>query len=123
MRRRAWVTALAVVLAGCDGGPSGPGTILARASGPDVGGAVLEMSGSGIRGFTGRGSTRVYWAGVPGRAGVFRVVLVDPEGGDMGFDLVVDDRGMDGPTVTVISAAGTDNRLIPKSSVVVRFER
>lgn len=123
MRFRAWTTALALFLAGCDWGPSGPGTILARASGPDVGGAVLEISGSGIRGFTGRGSTRVYWAAVPGPADVFRVVLVDPAGGDMGFDLAVDDRGMDGPSVTVIAAAGTDNLLIPTRSVVVRFER
>jgi hypothetical protein len=97
--------------------------ILARATGPDVGGAVLEISGSGIRGFTGRGSTQVYSAAVPGRAGVFRVVLVDPEGGDMGFDIEVDDRGMDGPVAAVVSVAGTDNGLLPTSSLVVRFER
>lgn len=125
MRRRTSAIALAFALAtaACDSGPSGPGTILARATGPDVGGAVLEITGTGIRGFTGRGSTRVYSSGVPGRPGVFRVVLVHSEGGDMGFDIEVDDRGMDGPSVTVISVAGTDNRLLPTSSAVVRIER
>jgi hypothetical protein len=123
VRLRAGLLAFLLVAAGCEWGPSGPGTILARASGPEVGGAVLEVVGSGIQGFAGRGSTRVYWAAMPGRADAFRVVLVDPDGGDMGFDMAVDDRGMDGPAVTVIAAADTGNRLIPTTSVVVRFER
>ena len=123
MRRIAVVIAITLAVAACDSGPSGPGSILARATGPDVGGALLEIRGTGIRGFAGRGSTRVYSAAVPDRPGVFRVVLVDPEGGDMGFDIQVDDRGMEGPAATVISVAGTDNGLLPVADLMVRFER
>jgi hypothetical protein len=123
VRRIAVVIAITLAVAACDSGPSGPGSILARATGPDVGGALLEIRGTGIRGFAGRGSTRVYSAAVPDRPGVFRVVLVDPEGGDMGFDIQVDDRGMEGPAATVISVAGTDNGLLPVADLMVRFER
>lgn len=111
------------LLAGCDLGPSGPGALSGRASAEGLGGVVLEVQGSGIRGFAGRGSTQVYAAPVADRAGVHRVILIDPEGGELGFDVEVDDRGMEGPMVTVVQAAGTDNATMPASEVAVRIER
>lgn len=120
---RALALLAAVVVAGCDFGPSGPGSLTARASGESLGGVVLEIQGAGIRGFTGRGSTRVYSAPVAGRPRVHRVVLVDPAGGDLGFDIEVDDLGMEGPVATVVQAARTDNTMMLSAGVTVRIER
>jgi hypothetical protein len=121
---RALALLSAVLLAtGCDLGPSGPGTLTARASGESLGGVVLEIQGRGIRGFSGRGSTRVYSAPVAARPGVHRVILVDPVGGEIGFDIEVDDRGMDGPVATVVQAARTDNTMMLSSGVTVRIAR
>ena len=109
------------VLAGCDSGPSGPGSYYGRAIGPSVGGVVLEIEGTGIQGFTGRGSTRAYSAPVPGRPNTHRLVLIDPQGGDLGFDMLVDDLDMHRPYVTVVEATGTDNRRAAPGSVTIRF--
>lgn len=120
---RALVLALLVAVAACDSGPSGPGTLTVVATGASLGGVVLEVEGAGIRGFAGRGSTRVYSAPVQGRTGVHRVVLVGPEPGDLPFEMQVDDLGMEGPVVTVVQAARDDNFVIPASGVSVRIER
>lgn len=112
-----------VALAGCDFGPSGPGVLTGRASADALGAVVLEMQGSGIRGFSGRGSTQVYSAPVAGRSGVHRVILIAPDGGDLGFDVEVEDVGMEGPAVTVVQAARIDNATMPASLVTVRIER
>lgn len=119
----ALVVALAVVLAGCDSGPSGPGALTATASAPSLGGAVLQVEGSGIRGFSGRGSTRVYSAPRQDRPGAHRVLVIAPEPGELTFDIEVDDLGMEGPVVTVVSAADGDNLGMPASRVTVRIER
>ena len=110
-------------VAACDSGPTGPGTLTAVATGASLGGVVLEVEGTGIRGFAGRGSTRVYSAPVQGRPGVHRVVLIGPEPGDLPFEMQVDDLGMEGPVVTVVQAARGDNFAIPASGVSVRIER
>lgn len=122
-RVRALVLALLMAAAACDSGPSGPGTLTAVATGASLGGVVLEVEGAGIRGFAGRGSTRVYSAPVQDRTGVHRVVLIGPEPGDLPFEMQVDDIGMEGPVVTVVQAARGDNFAIPASQVSVRVER
>lgn len=111
------------VLAACDSGPSGPGSILARASAPSLGGVLLEVEGRGIRGFSARGTTQVYSAAVPGGGERHRVLLIDPVGGEIGFDIEVEDLGMDGPVIRVIQATRTDNAMISTGSVVVSIER
>lgn len=112
-----------LAVAACDSGPSGPGTMTAFASGASIGGAVLQVEGTGIRGFTARGTTRLYSAAVDGRDGTHRVILVTPTPGEMAFDIEVDDRGMEGPVVTVVSAANHDNLVVSASNVTVRVER
>ena len=109
--------------AACDSGPSGPGTLEARVQADALGAAVLEVEGGGIQGFVGRGSTQVYSGAVPGRAGVHRVIVVDPVGGDIVFEVEVDDVRMDGPIVTVVKAANTGNVPMSVSGVTVRIER
>jgi hypothetical protein len=54
---------------------------------------------------------------------VYRVIVVDPVGGDIGFEIQVDDVGMDGPILTVITAARTDNATMSAAGVAVRVER
>jgi hypothetical protein len=110
-------------VAACDFGPSGPGTLVARVSADAVGAVVLEVEGRGIQGFSGRGSTQVYSAPLPERPNVHRVILMDSEGGELGFEVRVDDRGMDGPFISVVQAAGADNSMLPSGSVTVRMER
>lgn len=109
--------------AACDSGPSGPGTLTAFASGPDIGGAVLQVEGSGIRGFDARGSTRLYSGAVAGQAGTHRVIVVTPTPGEMAFDIEVDDLGLADPVVTVVSAANGDDLVVSASHVAVRIER
>lgn len=120
---RTFVLAALLAVAACDSGPSGPGTLTGVATGASLGGVVLEVEGTGIRGFAGRGSTRVYSAPVQGRAGVHRVILIGPEPGDLPFEVQVDDLGMEGPVITVVQAARGDNFAIPASRVSVRVER
>jgi hypothetical protein len=123
-RRMRLLAALAVgVLGACDSDPSGPGAFLARASAPGLGAVVLEVEGQGITGFAGRGSTRVYSAAVPSRPRVHRVVLVDAVGGEIGFDIQVEDVGMERPVVTVVQAAGTDNRSLSSGAVSIAVEQ
>jgi hypothetical protein len=126
---RWWIGLLVVlVISACDSGPRGPGALLARASldgasgGPSLGAVVLELQGSGIQGFEARGDTRLYASAVPGKVDVHRVVLVHPSGGELGFEILVDDVGMDRPGVTVVQAADTDNAILERQTVVVRIE-
>lgn len=122
--RRLLVLGIAVLaLAACDSGPSGPGALEGTATGASLGVALLEVEGAGINGFEGRGSTQVYSAAVPGRTGVYRVIVLDRAGGSLGFAVDVDDRGMEGPVVTVIQAADTDNVPMSAGGVSVSIVR
>lgn len=125
-RRTALCMGAAFFVAGigaCDFGPSGPGALEGHVTGPLLGGVVLEVVGVGIRGFEGRGSTRAYSAPVATRANAHRVILIDPQGGELVFDIRVDDIGMEGPVVTVVSATGTDNLELLAGSIEVTVER
>lgn len=126
---RRWIGLLAfLAVSACDGGPEGPGALSARAvldeapGGASLGAAVLEFQGRGIQGFEARGDTRLYASAVAGKTDVHRVVLVHPSGGELGFEILVDDLGRDRPMVTVIQAAGIDNNPLPSGVVVVRIE-
>lgn len=104
-------------------GPSGPGSLGARISADGLGGAILEVEGGGIQGFAARGDSRVYSAPMPGREGAHRVVIIHPTGGELGFDIVVDDVGMESPVVRVVSATRADNTLMSVSGIAITVER
>lgn len=120
--RGAVVGAVCVLVVGACG-PSGPGALTGRLSADGLGGAILEVDGRGIQGFSGRGDSRVYSAPMPGREGVYRVVIIHPSGGEIGFDIAVDDVGMESPVVRVVSATRTDNSLMSPVGIVFTMER
>lgn len=119
-RVRNALLAAVVLLVACDSGPSGPRTVTVFATAPSLGGVVLEVQGSGIRGFEARGSARMYTAPVEGRPATHRVIVISPDPGELVFDVEVADLGTDGPTVTVVSAADGENRSMRSAEVGVR---
>ena len=125
MRRTlaALAAAAAVGTAACDSGPSGPGTLVASVRGASLGGVVLEVTGAGIVGFEGLSSTQVYAAPVPRSESRHRVMLVHPDGGELRFEIQVQDVDMDDPVMVVVSAAGSDNETQLTSGIEVRLER
>jgi len=112
-----------VAAAACDSGPSGPGSLTAFVDGSTVGGVVLEVSGRGILGFEGLSSTRVYASPVAGQPDTHRVMLVNPDSGELRFEIQVRDVGMEDPVIHVVSAAGLDNSSGLPGGVQVRIER
>jgi hypothetical protein len=128
MRRRGTalrtaLTLASLLLAACDSGPEGPGTILLRVGGPDLGGVLLEVEGVGIESFSGRGTTQVYSAAVSGSTTRHRVLLIQATGGELAVDVTVSDLGMEGPVVTVIQVTRQDNSMVPASGVTIGVER
>lgn len=118
------MTALMLLMvAACDSGPSGPGSLIGRVTGDMLGGVVLEVVGPGIRSFEGRGDTQAYSAPVADKVNTHRVLLITRLGGEIQFEILVDDVGMEGPVMTVVSAAGTDNLTQMAASIDVRVER
>jgi hypothetical protein len=122
-RLRTLAIVLALSVTACDSGPKGPGSLVARATGDSLGGVVLRVEGTGITGFTGRGTTQVYWSSVADKVDTHRVILIDAQGGDLGFDIVVEDRAMEGPVITVLQAALTDNTGVSAAVATVTVER
>ena len=119
-------TLLAVLaLAACDlGGPSGPAQVIGSVTGnAELGAAVVDLTWEGVTGFEGRGSTQVYSAPVSGSADRHRFVLVDAAGGDLRFTIALADDRLHAPTVTVVSAVGTDNLPRPVADLRVVLER
>lgn len=114
----------AAALAACDTAPSGPATVAGTVTGPpDLGAVVLDVVWAGVRGFEGQGSTQVYSAPVPGEPNRHRVILVSPTGGDVSFGIRVDDLYLEGPVVTVVEAASTDDVPRPVGDLGVLLER
>ncbi|MDZ7779088.1 MAG: hypothetical protein U5R14_04005 [Gemmatimonadota bacterium] len=75
-----------------------------------MGAVTLEVVGPAVTGFEGVGTTRAYGTTVSARENRHRVVLVDPEGGGtLQVGIRVEDLRADLPTITAVSAAGTDN--------------
>lgn len=118
--RRATVAVLmAGLLAACDSGPSGPGTLSATVSGPQALGAVLlEVTGLGVQGFVGQGDTRVYGAELSAVDGKHRVLVVGA-GGTLRFGIKVDDLGAVAPVIVVMKTASVDNLVVLNTGVTV----
>ena len=112
MRRAlCYLLALPLLLGACDVfEPSGPGSLTARVEGQgaQVGAAVLQVSGTGIRDFTAAGDSRLFvrQGSEPDR---WRIVVVSPDGGDPVFRIDVEDVSAALPSTLVFSAAGTDD--------------
>lgn len=109
-----WAALLALIaLAGCEFGPKGPGVINGTIISPfNLGAVVLEVEGTGVRGFLGNGDTQAYGSVVPGVGGRHRVVLVSRSGSSIQFGIEVEDLRAETPIAIVVFAAGADN--IPK---------
>ncbi|MCH2468971.1 MAG: hypothetical protein MK486_03045 [Gemmatimonadetes bacterium] len=109
-----WAALLALIaLAGCEFGPKGPGVINGTIISPfNLGAVVLEVEGTGVRGFVGNGDTQAYGSVVPGVGGRHRVVLVSRSGSSIQFGIEVEDLRAETPIAIVVFAAGADN--IPK---------
>jgi len=112
-----------IAVTACDSGPSGPGVLIVRVSGPALGGALIDVSGTGVQSFAGRGATQAYGAAVGGSGTAYRVLIIDAVGGELVFEILVDDLGMEGPVLTVLSATGIDNSLQSVAGVLVQMER
>ena len=125
MRSRLVATAVAaLLLAGCDSIPDGPGTIDAIVeSTQSLGAVVLEFEGGGVEGFDPQGSTLVYSAAVSSTTRKYRVILVSPDGSPLRFGIRVDNVREAQPTVTAISAATPANRSVSPGGLQVRLER
>lgn len=107
------LTAILVLPAACDdSGPEGPGTLVARVDAPrtELGSAVVEVRGAGIRGFEAVGDSRVLTRADDGDS--HRVLVVDPTGGDLRFHIRIDDVSAGLPSAVVQSAADTTNALV-----------
>jgi hypothetical protein len=117
------VTVAAVLAVACDSGPGGPGTLVASVTGNSLGGVVLEVRGAGILGFEGLDNTRVYAAPLAEVADGYRVLLIDPEGGELRFEIQVEDVGMGDPIMHVVSAAGVDNLTQLTAGIETRVQR
>lgn len=105
--------AVLVILWACDdAGIEGPGALVARVEAPDaeLGSAVVEVQGPGIRGFEALGGSRVFAR--DSGDGSHRVVVVDPGGGDLRFRIRVDEVAAALPAAVVQSAADTANVLV-----------
>ncbi len=115
MRRLVLIlSSLALLAWGCDSGPSGPGELTGsvQTPGPPLGGAVLEVAGKGITGFSGAGGTQVLWAATA-TADTYRVVLVSQTPGPLQFRVAVEDRGGRKPDATVVSLVSGENLPLP----------
>jgi hypothetical protein len=117
--RRLLLALSVAAVAGCETGPRGPGTVNGTVVGTaDLAAAVLDVVWPGIQGFEGHGGTQVYSAPVAGDADRYRVILVAPAGGNLTFGIQVDGVYLQGPVVTVIEAAGSDD--LPRSVADMR---
>ena len=125
MTRRSILTlAAALLVAGCDSGPDGPGTIDAVVESPQpLGAVVLELEGGGVEGFDPQGRTLVYSAAVSSTTRKFRVILVSPDGSPLRFGIRVDNVREAQPTVTAVSAATPANVAVAPGGLQVRLER
>jgi len=114
MKRFIGLVVLAILAAGCDSGPSGPGDLAGsvRSPGPVLGGAVFEVVGRGIEGFSGAGGTKVFWARQENPA-VYRVIVVGESGGELEFSVSVQDRSDRTPRATVVGVVDLNNQPLP----------
>lgn len=131
MKRGLWILLLLPLVAACDlFGPSGPGSLTARVvgQGPDgqgvaVGAAVLQVSGSGVRGIASAGASRIF-SRQQTEPGTWRVVVVNPDGGELLFEIEVDDVAAPAPSTLIFTAADTsDEPISPEANLRVTVAR
>jgi len=124
MRRAVAVLTTLWLLTGCGVfGPKGPGSVSGRveAQGVDLSGAVLQVNGTGIRGFSAAGGSLVY-SRVQGQGDSWRVVLVNPDGAGLDFKVEVEDVASASPSAIVFDAADVSNQPVdPSANVHVSF--
>jgi hypothetical protein len=104
---------LILPLAGCDRGPSGPGSWEGRLEGPATAGAAfLVISGEGIEGVEGVGGTFLFMNEAPEERSARVVVVGDPGGGPLTFRVQVRDRSTGVPTGAVVELFDQENQRI-----------
>lgn len=108
--------ALLAVGCGDDGGGPGELTGTVVSPGPALGGAVLEVVGKGVTGFSGAGATRVYYAPTQ-TEGTFRVVLLSSsDSGPLQFTVAVQDVGAKKPSASLVNLTSVGNLPLPATS-------
>ena len=123
MKRLATASVFLLLAWGCDSGPSGPGDLTGevRSTGTDLGGAVLQVVGKGIDGFSGVGGSRVFWAPID-VADTYRVVVITDSPGDLHFRVSVQDLGEQAPAAAVVNLVDGQNTNLPATKdYQVRF--
>ena len=108
-RRLVAVAVVALTVGACDWGPRGPGQLrgVVTSGTVRVGALVLEISGSGVQGFTDAGQTRTFFA--EPEPEVYRVVLVAADPDRIQFRVAMDDVRSSGLIVTTVEAVDDDN--------------
>ena len=117
MKRFAMMLTVVVFASACDSGPSGPGDLTGTVQtvGAPLGGAVLEVVGKGITGFSGAGSTQLFYAATQ-EENTFRVVLISSSPGDLQFTVSVEDKGGKKPSASVVKLVSGGNLPIPATA-------
>jgi len=114
-----------MLLGACDSGPSGPGELtgVLETPGPVLGGAVLEVVGKGITGFSGSGGTHAFSAAT-GTENTYRLVLLAQVPGPLQFRVAVEDKGAKKPSVSVVTVVTGGNVSVPPTAdYKVRFTK
>jgi hypothetical protein len=125
MRRLGLLVTLILTFGACDPGPSGPGDLtgVLETPGPVLGGAVLEVVGKGIMGFSGSGGTQVFFAATDAED-TYRLVLLAETPGQLQFRVSVQDKGARKPSASVVNLVSGGNLPLPATAdYVVRFSR
>lgn len=113
-----------IALTACGGdGPDGPGVLVGTVTSPTAAGAVvLELTGSGIQGIDGDGTTRAFERSTGSET--YRVILTNVTAGTLSFEVEVADIGDAPPTTVVLSGVdGANQPLAELGEVVVRYDR
>ena len=113
----------ALAIAGCDSGPSGPGSLTASLSGEDLGGILMEVRGEGVLGFDGLGDTQVYSAKVAQLQRTHRVVAINPGVGPLRVEIRLADLDVADPVISVVGASTLDDEKRLLGGIEVRIER
>jgi len=117
MKRLVLMLFVVILASACDSGPSGPGVLTGtlRTAGAPLGGAVLEVVGKGVTGFSGAGSTEAFYA-ARDTENTYRVVLISSSPGDLQFTVSVEDKGARKPIASVVNLVSGDNLPIPATA-------
>lgn len=113
-----------LLLACSDSGGPGELTGIVQTPGPVLGGAVLEVVGKGITGFSGAGATRVFSTATD-TEGTYRVVLLSSSpSGPLQFRVAVQDVGGKKPSASLVNLTSGENLPLPATAEYsVRFSK